>query len=259
MSRLFALALTAVTAAWAAPAAAQQDFEWRGRVAPGDVIEIQGVNGEIQAVAASGNQVLVRAERRGRRSDPMSVRMEVVEYEGGVTICAVYPTPPNARRENECRPGGGHNSVQRNDVKVDFVVEVPAGVRFVGQTVNGSVEAEGLGADVRATTVNGDVDVRTTGVAEARTVNGDITLRLGRSDLSDDVEFETVNGSITIEMPEGLNADFRASTVNGSIDSDFPITVTGKVSRRSLRGSIGAGGPELRLSTVNGSIRLRRI
>jgi Putative adhesin len=255
-SKLLALVLIAAVVA---PASAQQDFEWRGRVDRGDVLEIQGVNGDIQAVAASGDQVVVRADRRGRRDDPESVRMEVVEHEGGVTICAVYPTPRNARRENECRPGGGHNSVQRNDVKVNFVVQVPAGVRFAGATVNGNVDAQGLGADVRATTVNGDVDVRTTGFAEARTVNGDISLRLGRSDLTDDVEFETVNGSITIEMPEGLDADFRASTVNGSIDSDFPITVTGKVSRRSLRGSIGAGGPELRLSTVNGSIRLRRI
>ena len=256
MRKLIALA---VMAAAAAPAAAQQDFEWRGRVAAGNAIEIQGVNGDVQALPAAGNEVTVHARREGRRSDPMSVRLEVVEHDGGVTICAVYPTPENARRENECRPGGGTNSVQRNDVRVHFVVRVPAGVKFVGATVNGDVEAEGLAADVKASTVNGDVDVRTSGFAEARTVNGDIALRLGRSTLTEDVEFETVNGSITIEMPEGLNADFRASTVNGSIDSDFPITVTGKVSRRSLRGSIGSGGPELRLSTVNGSIRLRKI
>ena len=202
---------------------------------------------------------MVRAERRGRRDDPQSVRMEVIEHDGGVTICAVYPTPDNARRENECRPGGGQMSVNRNDVNVRFTVRVPAGIRFEGATVNGDVEADGLGADVAASTVNGSVDVRTTGFAEASTVNGDITLRVGRSTLSEDVEFETVNGSITIEMPEGLNADFRASTVNGSIDSDFPIMVTGKVSRRSIRGTIGDGGPELRLSTVNGSIRLRRL
>lgn len=256
MNRILTIALLAATAA---PVAAQQDFQWRGRLAQGKVIEIQGVNGDIRAVAAEGNEVVVEAERRGRRSDPSSVRIEVVEHADGVTICAVYPTPENARRENECRPGGGSNNVNRNDVKVQFVVRVPAGVRFAAGTVNGDVDARGIRADVKAATVNGSVDVRTSGFAEARTVNGDITLQLGSSTFTDDVEFETVNGSITIEMPEGLNADFRASTVNGSIDSDFPITVTGKVSRRSLRGSIGDGGPELRLSTVNGSIRLRRI
>ena len=234
------------------------DFEWRGVLDRGQTIEIRGVNGDIEAMASGDDAVQVVADRHARRDDPMSVRIEVVEHDGGVTICAVYPTPDNARRENECRPGGGRNNVDRNDVKVDFTVRVPAGVRFHGHTVNGELEAEGMQADVRASTVNGNVEVETSGFAEASTVNGSIVCRLGSSDFDDDVEFETVNGSITIEMPEGLDADFRASTVNGSIDSDFPILVTGKGSRRSLRGRIGDGGPELRLSTVNGSIRIRR-
>jgi hypothetical protein len=239
-------------------AAQSTDFQWRGTVPRGQTIEIRGVNGDVRAMASDDDAVYVEADRHGRRDDPMSVRIEVVPHSGGVTICAVYPTPPNARRENECRPGGGQNSVQRNDVKVDFTVRVPAGVLFSGHTVNGNLDAHGIQADVKASSVNGNIDVRTTGFAEANTVNGSITCRLGSSQLRDDVEFETVNGSITIEMPEGLNADFRASTVNGSIDSDFPVLVTGKVSRRSLRGRIGDGGPELRLSTVNGSIRIRR-
>lgn len=254
---LFVLAATAALA----PAAAAQapDFDWRGRIAEGMTLEIRGVNGDVRAVVSDDATARVVAERHGRRSDPTSVRIEVVEHAGGVTVCAVYPAPRNARQENECRPGGGRNSTSRNDVQVDFTVRVPAGVRFAGHTVNGNVNADGLRSDVKAATVNGSVDVRTSGFAEASTVNGNITCRLGRSDFSQDVEFETVNGSITVEMPDGLDADFRANTVNGSIDSDFPILVTGKVSRRSLRGSIGAGGPELRLSTVNGSIRLRKI
>ncbi|MEJ2503155.1 MAG: DUF4097 family beta strand repeat-containing protein [Gemmatimonadota bacterium] len=251
--------LTLILAAVPASLAGQEtDFDWRGRLDEGQTIEVRGVNGQVRAVGTDDDIVSVTADRHGRRDDPMSVRIEVVEHAGGVTICAVYPTPRNARRENDCRPGGGQNSVQRNDVKVDFDIRVPEGVRFAGHTVNGSVDAEEIRADVRASTVNGNVDVATTGFAEASSVNGDISCRLGRSAFDGDVEFETVNGSITIEMPDGLNADFRANTVNGSIDSDFPILVTGKVSRRSLRGTIGDGGPELRLSTVNGSIRLRK-
>ena len=253
------LALTLAVTAAATPLAAQSDFQWQGRIAEGRTLEIRGVNGHVRAMASNDASARVEARRTGRRDDPRSVRIEVVEHADGVTICAVYPTPRGARHDNECRPGGGQNSVRNNDVKVDFVVRVPRGVRFAGHTVNGSIEADDIGGDVRASTVNGNVDVRTAGFAEASSVNGDITLRLGRSSFADDVEFETVNGSITIEMPEGLNADFRASTVNGSIDSDFPIMVTGKVSPRSVRGTIGDGGPEMRFSTVNGSIRLRKI
>jgi tRNA threonylcarbamoyladenosine modification (KEOPS) complex Pcc1 subunit len=264
MTRLdfFALTLAAAAAAVvpAAPAVAQaSDFQWRGTVAQGRTIEIRGVNGAIQALPSDDASVRVEATRQGRRSDPESVRIEVIEHGGGVTICAVYPTPASARRENECRPGGGQNSVQNNDVRVEFVVRVPAGVRFEGNTVNGNVKAESLHSDVKATTVNGSVEIRTEGFAQANTVNGSITCRVGQARLTSDVKFETVNGNIVLEMPAGLNAEFRASTVNGRIDSDFPIMVTGQISRRSLRGTIGDGGPELRVSTVNGSVRLRQI
>ena len=234
------------------------DFQWRGQLDRGQTVEIRGVNGEVTAMASQDGAIHVEADRHGRRDDPETVRIEVIEHGNGVTICAVYPTPPHARRENECRPGGGQMNVHRNDVQVDFTVQVPDGVQFYGHTVNGDLRADGIRADVKASTVNGDVDVSTAGFAEASTVNGSITCRLGSSELSDDVEFETVNGSITIQMPQGLDADLRASTVNGSIDSDFDVVVVGKFSPRSLRGRIGDGGPELRLSTVNGSIRLER-
>jgi hypothetical protein len=241
----------------AAPVAAQSDFQWRGTVAEGRTIEIRGVNGAVRAMPSADRAVHVEATRQARRSDPESVRIEVVQHGGGVTICAVYPTPAGARRENECRPGGGQNSVRNNDVRVDFVVRVPAGVRFEGHTVNGGIEADGLQSDVKVATVNGSVNIETSGFAQANTVNGNITCKLGSGPLTGDLAFETVNGSVTLEMPRGLHADFRGSTVNGRIDSDFPILVTGQVSRRSLRGTIGDGGPELRVSTVNGSIRLR--
>ncbi|MBI4545853.1 MAG: hypothetical protein HY703_11705, partial [Gemmatimonadetes bacterium] len=54
------------------------------------------------------------------------------------------------------------------------------------------------------------------------------------------------------------SADVRAQTVNGNLTTDFPMTVVGRASARRLQGSIGKGGPELHLSTVNGGIRLRR-
>lgn len=259
-TNLLALTLMAAVAAHAVPAAAQDpDFRWRGTIPEGRTIEIQGLNGQIRAVASSDDAVHVVATRQARRSDPESVRIEVVPHDGGVTICAVYPTPRGARQENECRPGGGRNSNRDNDVQVNFEVRVPAGVRFAGNTVNGGIKAEGLRSNLKATTVNGSVDIATSGLAEATTVNGNITCRVGSNQLASNLSFETVNGSITLDLPTGINAEFRANTVNGRIDTDFPITVTGQVNRRSLRGTIGQGGPELRASTVNGSIRLREI
>ena len=76
-----------------------QDFQWRGQLGSGQTIEVKGVNGDVRAVAGSG-ETEVTAVKHAHRSDPDEVKIEVVEDEGGVTICAVYPS--DGRRENRC-------------------------------------------------------------------------------------------------------------------------------------------------------------
>lgn len=234
------------------------DFSWRKEIAPGRTIEIKNINGNVRAEAASGDEVEVTATKRGRRSDPSAVTIQVVQHSDGVTICAMYLSDdPN--RPNECTPGeGGRMNVHNNDVHVEFVVRVPRGVRFVGRTVNGGVEANSLGSNAEASTVNGSIHLATAGYAEARTVNGSITASLGSANWTEPLRFQTVNGSITLELPTGTSATLRAETVNGDITTDFPLTVQGRFSRRSVTGTIGGGGRELALKTVNGNISLRR-
>lgn len=240
-----------------AAAAAEQDFTWSGKVAAGQAIEIKGVNGDIEAQGVAGGDVEVTAVKKGRRSDPENVKIEVVEHAGGVTICAVYPSGDG--RPNECAPGkAGRMSTRDNDVSVRFTVKVPAGVRFVGRTVNGGIEATGLKADAEATTVNGGVELDSTGTARAETVNGGITARLGRADWTGTLKLQTVNGGIDVTMPDGLSADVKCSTVNGDISTDFPLTVRGKIARRKLEGTIGSGGRLLEMTTVNGGIELKK-
>ena len=238
--------------------AAAQDFTWAGAIPQGRAIEIKGVNGDVRAEPSGSNQVEVVAVKSARRDDPASVRIQVVPHDGGVTICAVYPSRDGAR-PNECAPGdGGGNHVQNNDVTVRFTVRVPAGVTFIGKTVNGEVEATRLNGDVAVSTVNGSVTFSTTGGGRASTVNGSIRGEMGRADWTDTLSMRTVNGSITLTLPATLNTEVRASTVNGDINADFPITVQGRVSRRRLDGTIGGGGRMLALDTVNGSITLKR-
>jgi DUF4097 and DUF4098 domain-containing protein YvlB len=234
------------------------DFVWHGSLASGRTLEIRGVNGGIEASAGSG-EAEVRAVKSARRSDPRSVEIKVVENAEGVTICALYKAPSDSDRPNECVPGGGGRmNTKDNDVQVEFVVRVPAGVRFVARTVNGGIDAKGLTGDVDAKTVNGSIKLETSGRAEAQTVNGSIEASMGRADWAGTNEFKTVNGAIRLGLPADLSADVSAKTVNGGIETDFPLTVKGRFSRRSMQGTIGAGGRALELETVNGGIHLSR-
>jgi hypothetical protein len=239
-------------AALASLSALAQDFQWSGSVAPGKAIEIKGVNGGVHAEPAMSGSIEVTAKKTARNSNPGDVRIEVVTHDGGVTICAVYPG-----EGNRCGAGkDGRSNVRDNDVKVEFSVKVPAGVNFIGHTVNGEVEARGLQGDIRAHTVNGGIKASASGIVEGHTVNGNIEASMGTRP-SRALEFHTVNGSIEIAMPQGSGAEMDAHTVNGNISSDISMQVRGAISKREVRATLGNGGPELKLHTVNGSIRIK--
>jgi len=239
----------------AAPRQQGDQWNWHGTLAPGKTLEIRGVNGPITADPGSGSQVVVTAEKHGRRSDPDEVKIEVVQDADGVTICAVYPGD-----SNRCGSGDDyHMRTHDNDVEVRFHAQVPPGVRLAGETVNGDVEANDLAGPVTASTVNGSVRLGTSaGDASGTTVNGNVTAAV-RGQGQGPLRFHTVNGSVTVSLPKQLDADLEAETVNGSIETDYPITVTGRLTPRHLNGRIGQGGRSLRLGTVNGSIHIRSV
>ncbi len=235
-----------------------EDFQSSWRLPPGKTIQIKGVNGSIPAEPSGSSETEVTAVKRAHRSDPDEVRIEVIEDEDGITVCAVYPAPWG--KKNSCEAGDEyHSHVDNNDVQVEFTVRVGHGVCFVGKTVNGGIEARDLEAPVRVRTVNGSVRVSTDNIAEATTVNGSIVASVGSASWKDDLEFSTVNGSITVDFPAKLNAHLSDKTMNGEISTDFPLTVIGRFSKHRINGQLGEGdgGGELSLSTVNGSIRLR--
>jgi DUF4097 and DUF4098 domain-containing protein YvlB len=250
------LLLVLVFAAIGVSSAEAQDFKWNGSIAKGKTLEIRGVSGSIKATHTSGRNAEVTARKSARKSDPEEVEIRTIEHEDGVTICAVYPG--RRGRPNSCEPGRSNQNTENNDVEVEFTVKVPDGVEFEGVTVNGDIIATDLPDDADVSTVNGDVEVSARGSVEATTVNGSIDATIGRGGWTGDLEFNTVNGGIRVTLPADIDATLKASTVNGSVETDFPVTVQGKLRRGSMQGSIGKGGPEIEMTTVNGSIEVRK-
>lgn len=259
ISRLSTAAL--LLAAAAAPLAAQRtaDFSWSGKVGAGRWVYLRNMNGSIRVERGTGDRVEVTAVKSWRRGDPDDVRIETKKVgtgDGDILICAFW------NEDSECDEDGYHtrnNRNNRNDTSVEFRVKLPAGVKILAQTVNGSVRVDGATDEVRAGTVNGAVEATSAGgPVTASTVNGDIDVRMTKLGTGD-LKYGTVNGSITIEVPADLDADLDMRTVNGRLNADFPITVQGRINPRHLRATIGRGGRRLSLSTVNGSVNLRKI
>ncbi|HYR10139.1 MAG TPA: DUF4097 family beta strand repeat-containing protein [Longimicrobium sp.] len=251
--------------------ATQEDFRWSGRVARGRTIEIQGIVGDVRAEAASGDQVEVVGRRSGDDAD--RVRIEVVEGDDGVVICAIYPnrrggSNSGRRSEDPCNDNHGDGEIDAEDARVDFTVRVPAGVKFASRTVAGNVNATGLSSDVDVATVSGDVTVSTTGTARAATVSGDVTATFGETD-GEEMDFASVSGNVTLRLAGNVGAQVSAQTLTGDIESDFELRRDRGYDDQddgvhvnigsSASGTIGRGGPDLSVNTVSGDIRLERV
>lgn len=248
----------------AAPSLPAQDsrtenaFTWSGTVPPQGTLFIKNVNGGLEVQRSSNGRVEVTGEKRWRRGNPDDVRIEQKKSGDNVVICALYSEGASCD-ERGIRSERRNQSNNRNDVSVRFVVRVPDGTRVDLSTVNGGIEVREVSTEVRASTVNGSITARSAGgPIYAKTVNGSITVSMGTLGNADDLEYETVNGSITLDLPANFGADLELSTVNGRVSTDFPITVSGTLSPRKLRGTVGDGRTRVRASTVNGSVTLRK-
>ena len=233
---------------------------WTIAVHAGERFELFGVNGDIHATATDGNVVEIAVRMSGTESDVSSIEIIQLDHAEGVTVCVVYPARPG--RVNECRVGGANQSVSNIniDALVDFEIRIPRDVSLVARTVNGRVDAIDLHSDVEVSTVNGAIEVSTSGFASAASVNGGVEAHLGRTDWDGRLDFSTVNGSIELSLPAEANTEVQVTTVNGSIHSDFPIEIDfiDAWSGRRAHGTLGQGGRSLSITTVNGSVSLLR-
>lgn len=128
-------------------------------------------------------------------------------------------------------------------------------------TVNGNISITGMDNQVNASTVNGGITAKELrGALKLSSVNGTVNAELQQVSFNSEIKLSTVNGTVNVYLPGSIDATFKASTVNGNIRNDFGMEV--KKSKygggSSLNATLGGGSTQVRLSTVNGTIDIKR-
>lgn len=264
-------------------------------IAEGNTLRVFTPNGKLTVLQSSGNRLEFKGEKDVRNADIEDIAFQVIRSNNGLTICALF-TEDDECSDRGVRSENRSGRWWRNRrMSVDVTVHVPRGVQLHAGTGNGEVSVDGVGAEatistgngrMRITNVsgeleassgngaitidrttgpvhvssgNGDIDVRATrGPVSATSGNGDIEIQMDELRLDGDMEFTTGNGAIVITVPSGFSGDLTADTGNGHFVTDFPMTLQGRFREGHVRGTIGAGGRRIRLSSGNGRIELRR-
>jgi len=227
----------------------------------GGNLVLEDVNGSIEVRQWDRNTFLIQAEkivtaftREEAEACLRELKIKIDTSGSRITIRTLMPN----------RKGDGFfewlfSSSCCTSCEVKYKLSVPADVHMKLTTVNGKITLRSATGEADVSTTNGEIVAEDFhGTLRANSTNGSIEATIGRLTNPVQTSLRTVNGSVALYLPNDARCDIEASTVNGSIHTDFPAEISGNSGSHRLHASINGGGPAVKLSTVNGSIRIRK-
>jgi hypothetical protein len=264
--------------------------EKRFQVTGAPEINLTTFDGPIDVRGWDREEVFVEVEKRGREKEAVE-QIEVVSEQKGNRITL------EARQPGGKKYAFGMLTAMSRSAKL--IASVPRGSNIILRTGDGSISIEqvkgrielrtndgsitGLdlsgdllartddggvrlnSLDGRADVVTGDGSITLDGrfdFVRARTNDGSVSVKvMPGSMVRENWSLMTGDGNAIIYLPDGLSADLDAESSQGHtrVDQALRIHTDGEGGKTMLRGTIGEGGGNLRIRTVDGHIYFKRL
>ena len=223
------------------------------------------VNGGITVKAGDGKEIVVEARVRGReRSEAAS---------GGMRRLSMSSTGLTVEEENN-HVRVSTDSFQRT---IDLTITVPRQTSLhLRATNDGDISVSGVEGEFDVNNTNGEVTLSNiSGSVIAHALNGRVLVTFQRVSQKP-MAFSSLNGNIDVTFPADLKANISIRSDNGDIFSDFdvqiqaggsqPIVEDNRSSKgkfrvkidKTVRGTIGGGGPEIQFTNFQGNTYIRK-
>jgi DUF4097 and DUF4098 domain-containing protein YvlB len=215
----------------------------------GGRFSVSNVNGSITVKGGDGDTVEITVTKKADNQK----ELDEIEIEISHSASEISVETELGDSDRWYNHGSGSGSVK-------YEIVVPAGTTLRSvETVNGDVTISGVSGDVHAESVNGELELSgLAGDAKLSTVNGSVDAAFIRLEGDQSVKAETVNGRVTIRLPDNADVRVSADTLNGSINgTDFELHTDKGFVGSDLNGNVGHGNARLNIDTVNGSIKIR--
>jgi hypothetical protein len=207
-------------------------------------------NGGVRIEAWDRNEIRVRAVVQANARTQEAARQLASRVQVQAGSGRVSSTGPDESERN-----------RREWWSVSYRINVPRQTDLDLNSYNGGISVTGVSGTLRFETHNGGVNLRDlAGSVRGETHNGGLNVALGGSRWDGEgLDVETHNGGVTIDIPEGYNAQLETRTVNGGLRFDYPMTVVGELTaRHGINATLGSGGSPVRVRTTNGGLRVQR-
>jgi hypothetical protein len=226
-----------------------EEFHHTYPLNPNGRVEVQNINGAVHIAAGDGNEVKVDAIKRAE--DEQELKDEEIHVDASADSISIE-TKYHQREET------WHNSHHRG-AEVEYTLTVPRNARLDEiKLINGRLDITDVTGEVRASCINGKLVARgLAGEVKLQTINGPLEADFNQEHATP-IELSSVNGPVRLTLPSDAKAHIEATTVHGSIENDFGLhTNNHRWVGHDLNGELGSGGPHVRLSNVNGTIKVQ--
>lgn len=231
-------------------------------------LHLETFDGSVEVATWDRNEVLVTIERHAP-DKAAAERLAIAAEQDGDRISVVV-------RDAD---GDGRLHFSLGSATARLIVTTPVHANLDLSTGDGRVNVRDVAGNigvrtgdgaVRLAHVNGDVSVSSgdgslelDGVMPklaARSGDGRLIVRTSAGASMNEWSLATGDGTVTVELPEGMGAELAASTGDGRVAvHDLPFASTSSSDdRRVASGRIGNGGGRLTIKTGDGSITVRR-
>jgi DUF4097 and DUF4098 domain-containing protein YvlB len=220
-------------------------------------------NGSIKVTAYAGKEILIE--------DLTPTEIEQKTGENGmkrISKSGGYELTAN-ENNNEVIVRGPMNRT------VNLSLKIPQYVKLKLEVVNnGNIEVENVKGEVEANNVNGSVYLKNiSGSVVASTINGELVVSFLSVNPDASMGFSSFNRKVDVTFPANMKADLKLKSDYGEIYTDFDMDLqkqqletkqqdnsgTYKIVKDGwVYGKINGGGPEIMMTSVNGSIYIRK-
>jgi hypothetical protein len=211
-------------------------------------VRITGANGAVRVWGDPGAEAVIVDAVRTVRSD---TRADAAAHLPHLKVVA--EAKPIEFEIRTIQPSNTHGRTY----VVDYDVTVPAHLLTSITNGNGSIQVEGIVADVDVINGNGEVDL--VGIEGSHWVslgNGEVSAR-AHLPVGGQIVHAVGNGTISLTVQPQVSASFGAKVGNGTISVtglNLQEVVSGP---RQLQGVLGSGEGLIDLSAGNGQIRVK--
>jgi hypothetical protein len=158
------------------------------------------------------------------------------------------------------RPSGRGVTIDAPDPLANLLVRVPEGVDLVVHSTRGNVNVTDITGDIDVAADTGAVKIMVPGYAQASTRDGDIEVTLGATHWPGTLHFHTINGDVTVYVPETAAFHARLHTDNGTLFTDFDLRGTSQGSSETIEAPVNGGSDfGLDIESHSGTVRLLRL